>query len=73
MLQTIDKIRRIGWQALVEKLGVSGTILFILEHEKGYGNYTKERNKMLNGKSLDDILLEIRKFKKSQKDRLLLE
>ena len=56
MLHTIDKIRRIGWQALVEKLGVAGAILFILEHEKGYGNYTKERRKMLNGKSLDDIL-----------------
>ena len=55
MLYTIDKIRRIGWQALVEKLGVAGAILFILEHEKGYGNYTKERKKMLNGKSLDDI------------------
>ena len=51
MLHTIDKIRRIGWQALVEKLGVAGAILFILEHEKGYVNYAKERKNVKREKS----------------------
>ena len=63
MLKTIREVREIGWNVLVKHLGVSGATLFMLEHEEGYGNYTEERKKIFNKKSLKNILDEIKKQK----------
>lgn len=50
MTKTISEVKEIGWSALVERLGASGATLFILEYEKGYGDYTKDRRKILSEK-----------------------
>jgi hypothetical protein len=46
MLKTMSKVRETGWKALVDRLGMGGATLFILEYEKGYGDYIEERNKI---------------------------
>jgi len=61
MLKTISEVRETGWRALVERLGVAGATLFILEYEKGYGDYTEERKKIFNKKKLDEIVKEIKR------------
>lgn len=61
MLKTISEVKEQGWAALVERLGVAGATLFILEYEKGSGNYTEERKKIFDHKSLDEIVTEIRR------------
>ena len=43
MLKTMSEVRETGWKALVDRLGVAGATLFVLEYEKDYGNYTEER------------------------------
>jgi hypothetical protein len=60
MLKTISEVRETGWSALVERLGVAGATLFLLEYEKGSGNYVEERKKIFENKELDDIVKEIR-------------
>ena len=59
MLRTASKVREEGWNALVERLGVSGAVLFVLEHEKGEGDYVKERKKLVRKKKLETIVREI--------------
>jgi len=61
MLKTISEVRETGWRALVERLGVAGATLFILEYEKGYGDYTEERKRIFNKKKLDEIVKEMKR------------
>ena len=63
-LKTASEVRKIGWEALVERLGVAGATLFLLEYEQGHGDYTKERKKWIDGKKLEEIVKSIRKRKK---------
>jgi hypothetical protein len=50
MLKTISEVRETGWKVLVDRLGMGGATLFILENEKGYGDYTEERKKIFSKK-----------------------
>ena len=67
MPKTLSEIKKQGWDALVKKLGLSGATMFIMEHEKGSGDYTEERKKIFAGKSVDEIAREIRTLKSKQK------
>lgn len=58
------EIRKIGWEALVERLGVAEATLFVLDYETGYGDYTEERKKIFGEKRLDDIVKEIQEWKR---------
>ncbi len=64
MAKTISEIKEIGWNALVERLGASGATLFILEYEKGYGDYTEERKRIFDKKPLEEIVKEIKDMAK---------
>jgi len=63
---TLAEIRIKGWEALVKELGYAGATKFILQYETGAGDYTKERQKLLNGVSLENILAEIKGRKRIQ-------
>jgi len=45
MPKTLSEIKKQGWDALVKKLGLSGATMFIMEHEKGSGDYTRGTEK----------------------------
>jgi hypothetical protein len=47
---TPAEIRREGWEALVSKLGVAKSLRFLLEYEKGHGNYTELRKELFAGR-----------------------
>jgi len=51
---------------LVERLGIAGATMFIMEHEGGYGDYTEERRKIFGQKSLDEIIKGIKSSKSSK-------
>ena len=63
MLKTLRQINVEGWRALVEKLGYADALMYIMENEQGFGDYTEERKKMFGGKTLDEILKEIEGMK----------
>ena len=60
MLKTISEVKETGWNALLERLRVAGATLFVLEYEKGYGDYTEERKEFFNKKKLDEIVKEMK-------------
>jgi hypothetical protein len=49
-------IRKIGMDALKEKLGVAGTVRFIRQFSKGSGDYTRDRMQWLGELTDEDII-----------------
>ena len=47
------EIRREGWIALTERLGIAGAIRFMMQYDAGCGDYTRERDALLAELSLD--------------------
>jgi hypothetical protein len=65
--QTIAKdmngIRKLGIEALNEKLGPPGMVEFMRQFDSGYGDYTKERHNWLDKLTIEDVSNEIKKIK----------
>jgi len=60
-LLTRPQARRKGMAALKKELGIRGFIQFMQDFGLNYGNYTKERKKLLTEKSVDEVIRNIRK------------
>ena len=52
---------------LYKELGVVDAVRFLKQFTQGYGNYTQERDVLFANKSLDDIVSEIEKKRKTAK------
>jgi len=63
MPRTLSEIKKEGWDVLVEKLGLADATMFVMEHEKGSGDYTEERKRIFADKTVDEIAREIRELK----------
>lgn len=50
---------------LYKELGVVDAVRFLKQFTQGYGNYTQEREVIFANKSLDDIVSEIEKQRKT--------
>ncbi|RIK20143.1 MAG: hypothetical protein DCC52_14755 [Chloroflexi bacterium] len=50
---------------LYKELGVIDAVRFLKQFTQGYGNYTQEREVIFANKSLDDIVSEIEKRRKT--------
>ncbi len=48
-------IRRMGIEALVEKLGPVGMVEFVRQFDSGYGDYAKERHEWLDKIDIEAI------------------
>ncbi len=51
----LTEIRQQGYKALIDALGVAGTLRFLQQLEVGYGDYTKERHQWLDKLTMDDF------------------
>lgn len=51
----LAELRQQGYKALIDALGVVGTIQFLQQLEVGYGNYTQERHQWLDDLTFDDF------------------
>lgn len=58
---TPAELRKAGWEALNNKLGPAGALKFVMEYESGKGNYTELRRKIFEGKSVKDIIQDMKK------------
>jgi hypothetical protein len=63
IVKDMNTIRKLGIEALNEKLGPIGMIEFMRQFDSGYGDYTKERHNWLAGLTVEDIGNEIKKRK----------
>ena len=49
------EIRQQGYKALINTLGVAGTLRFLQQLNVGYGDYTKERHQWLDQVTIEDF------------------
>lgn len=57
---TDAEIRAHGWQALVDRLGLTGALRFTMQTERGTGDYARHRHRALGGLSVDQLLNRMR-------------
>ena len=63
---TLNEIRKVGFQALVNSLGAVNAARFLQQFDLGKGDYTKEREKLLAGITLQAAMKEIEDMKRSK-------
>ncbi len=51
---------------MVKGLGAAGAVNFLRQFEGGSGDYTREREKLLDGITIDEIAARIQERKKQQ-------
>jgi len=56
---TTPEIRIAGMKALLDRLGLAGTVRFLQQFDGGSGDYTKERQQWLKGLTVDEISADI--------------
>lgn len=70
MITDIRPLIEVNQQAvslLYKELGIVDAVRFLKQFTKGYGDYTKEREVLFAGKSLDEIVGEIEEMRKTAK------
>ena len=60
-------VREAGMSALKKELGTAGMVYFIRQFESGQGDYTEERDKLLEGITLDEIVKSVKEFDNFEK------
>jgi hypothetical protein len=61
MNTNLAEIRERGFNVLVKELGTIGAINFLRQFENGTGNYTEDREVLLDGITIDDIAERIKR------------
>jgi exopolyphosphatase/pppGpp-phosphohydrolase len=51
----LREIKHKGYKALIDALGVAGTLRFLQQLEVGCGDYTRERHQWLDQLTIDDF------------------
>lgn len=67
VIRPIATINQHAREVLVREMGVVDTLRFLSQFQNGAGDYTKERGKLLDGLSLDEIVSEIKKRRKTRR------
>ncbi|OQY09616.1 MAG: hypothetical protein B6I30_09615 [Desulfobacteraceae bacterium 4572_187] len=57
---TPARVRRVGREALRDKLGPAGALKFILDYDRGEGDYTELRRKIFQGKTVKNIIQDMK-------------
>ena len=69
MITTPSSLYEINHRAisvLCRELGIANTLRFVRQFSTGYGDYTKEREELLEGKTLGDIMEEIKQMREGK-------
>ena len=64
---TLNEIRNIGLEALMNALGPVGMVRFLQQFETGKGDYSTERHNWLTEENIDILAKKIEKKRKSKK------
>lgn len=63
-IMTLNEIRQVGMDALLNALGPVGMVRFLQQFDMGKGDYTKEREQWLGNLTVETVLKEIDEMSK---------
>ncbi len=55
------EIQKGGWGALKKQLGLVGALRFLLQYEKGEGDYTELRRELFKNETVESLINKMRK------------
>jgi len=55
------ELQKAGWEALKKQLGLVGAMKFLLQYEKGEGDYTKLRRELFKDETVESLIDRMRK------------
>lgn len=55
------EIREAGWNAIKAQLGLPGAIKFLLQYEKGEGDYTELRKEIFKNETVESLIYKMKK------------
>ena len=55
------EIQKAGWEALKKQLGLVGALRFLLQYERGEGDYTKLRKELFKDETVESIINRMKK------------
>jgi hypothetical protein len=55
------EIQKAGWEALKKQLGLVGALRFLLQYERGEGNYTELRKELFKDETVESIINRMKK------------
>ena len=67
--RTLNDIRQTGMAALARALGPTDAIRFLQQFSTGHGDYTRERQSILQGIAMDDLLAELGRMQRPARHR----
>ena len=59
-----SRIKRRGMEVLARELGAAGMVEFMQQFSSGRGDYSKDRRKVLDGLSVDEVWCDIKAMQK---------
>ena len=59
---TLNELTHRAVAVLTREIGVAGTLRFLSQYRRGRGDYTAERQALLGGASLDELLEQARQL-----------
>jgi hypothetical protein len=62
---TLPELRRAGIEALMKALGPVGMARFLQQFDPGRGDYTAERDRILGGATVDELVEEVERRRKN--------
>lgn len=65
-MKPLVEVNLLAINLLYQELGVVDTVRFLKQFTQGFGNYTQERETLLDKKSLDEIVNEIERLRDSK-------
>jgi len=66
---TSAEVKKLGWEALMHRLGPVDASRFVLEYDAGSGDYVQLREQLFEGKTVDDLCHEIEQQRTQVKRR----
>jgi hypothetical protein len=63
-MRTLNEIREVGLAVLSKTLGPADTVRFIQQYERGHGDYTAERDRLLGNPTVDELVNKIEQRRK---------
>jgi hypothetical protein len=66
---TMNEIRKAGIEALTQALGPAGMLRFIQQFDLGHGDYTKDREKLLEHYTIEEIIEGIKQLEEEQEGK----
>jgi len=64
--RTLNEVRELGLAVLAKALGPADTVRFLQQYDRGHGDYSAERERLLGDPSVQDLVRAVEERRKAR-------